>query len=109
MSTRSPIRVPTADEIRAWPVTVDVPTAGPAWGLGRDTSYDLARQGAFPVPVLRLGSKLRVTRASVLAALGIPETPPAAPSNSLASGQSSQVGDSASDDRSEGQRSVRAA
>jgi hypothetical protein len=59
------------EEARSWPVTVDVATAGRAWGIGRDRAYALARQGRFPVPVLRLGRYLRVTRASVLEALGI--------------------------------------
>ncbi|GAA0951547.1 hypothetical protein Vau01_035830 [Virgisporangium aurantiacum] len=64
-------RVPTSDEIRAWPVTVDVPTAGRAFGLGRDESYRLARAEMFPVPVLRLGRFLRVTRGALLKALEI--------------------------------------
>lgn len=63
--------VPTPEEIRAWPATVDVPTAGRAFGVGRDESYRLAREGTFPVTVLRLGRYLRVTRAAVLAALGM--------------------------------------
>jgi predicted DNA-binding transcriptional regulator AlpA len=65
---------PTPDEVRSWPVTVDVRTAGRAWGLGRDQAYRLAREGRFPVPVLHLGRYLRVTRASVLEALGMSET-----------------------------------
>lgn len=64
-------RTPTVEEVRSWPVTVDITTAGRAWGIGRDRAYALARQGRFPVPVLRLGRHLRVTRASVLDALGI--------------------------------------
>jgi len=64
-------RVPTPDEIRAWPATVDVPTAGRAFGVGRDEAYRLVREGRFPVHVLRLGRYLRVTRAAVLDALGI--------------------------------------
>jgi predicted DNA-binding transcriptional regulator AlpA len=39
--------------------------------MGRDQAYKLAREGRFPVPVLRLGRSLRVTRAAVLEALGI--------------------------------------
>jgi hypothetical protein len=66
-------RTPTVEELRAWPVTVDVQTAGRAFGIGRDQAYRLAREGHFPVPVLRLGRYLRVTRASVLAALGVDE------------------------------------
>ena len=68
-------RPPTVDEIQAWPVTVDIRTAGRAFGIGRDQAYRLARENAFPVPVLRLGRFLRVTRASVLTALGIELTP----------------------------------
>lgn len=69
-------RIPTPDEIRAWPVTVDVPTAGRAFGVGRDESYRLAREGHFPVPVLHLGRYLRVTRAAVLIALGVSDGQP---------------------------------
>ncbi len=64
-------RTPSVDEIRSWPVTIDVKTAGRAFGIGRDQAYRLSRQDEFPVPVLRLGRYLRVTRASVLEALGI--------------------------------------
>src|SRR5690242_12775126 len=64
-------RVPSVAEILAWPVTVDIPTAGRAWGMGRDQAYQLAREGRFPVPVLRIGRSLRVSRAAVLHALGI--------------------------------------
>ena len=67
-------RPPTVDEIQAWPVTVDIQTAGSAFGIGRDQAYRLAREGVFPVPVLRLGRYLRVTRSSVLNALGIDAT-----------------------------------
>lgn len=66
------ITVPTIDEVRAFPVTVDLPTAGRCFGLGRDASYDLARQGTFPCPVLRPGRRLVVTRAALLQALGEP-------------------------------------
>jgi hypothetical protein len=68
---RSTRQVPTADEIRSWPVTIDVRTAGRAWGMGRDQAYRLAREGSFPVPVLHIGRCLRVTRSTVLKALGI--------------------------------------
>ena len=47
-----PVRTPSVDEIKAWPATVDVQTAGRAWGVGRDQAYRLAREGRFPVPVL---------------------------------------------------------
>ena len=67
------VRVPTPEEIRAWPVTIDVPSAGRAFGIGRDESYRLAREGRFPVQVLHLGRYLRVARASVLNALSVSE------------------------------------
>jgi hypothetical protein len=67
-------RTPTVEEVRSWPVTLDVATTGRAWGVGRDRAYALARQGRFPVPVLRLGRYLRVTRASVLETLGIDDS-----------------------------------
>ncbi|WCN80031.1 DNA-binding protein [Micromonospora sp. LH3U1] len=70
------VTVPTIDQVRDFSVTVDLRTAGSCFGIGRDLSYDLARQGAFPVPVLRLGRRLVVTRAALLQALGeATETP----------------------------------
>lgn len=60
-----------AAEIATWPVTVDVPTAGAAFGLGRAQSYELARRDEFPVPVLKLGHRYRVVTAHVRELLGI--------------------------------------
>ncbi len=57
------------DELLALPVTVDVPTAGRAYGISERHAYALARQGEFPVPVRRLGRLLRVRRADLLADL----------------------------------------
>lgn len=57
------------EELRAQPAVVDVPTAGRAYALGERTSYELARRGEFPVPVLRLGRQLRVRTADLLADL----------------------------------------
>lgn len=59
---------PTTD-LHALPHVVGVPEAGALFGLGRDSAYRLARSGDFPVPVLHLGRKLIVTRASLLAVL----------------------------------------
>lgn len=69
------VRVPTVDEIRSWPVTVDVLTAGRAFGLGRDQAYRLAREGAFPVPILRMGRSLRVSSAALMRLLDIEAAP----------------------------------
>ncbi|MFG1844897.1 helix-turn-helix transcriptional regulator [Micromonospora carbonacea] len=59
------------DELLALPVSVDVPTAGKAFGISKLTAYRLAQTGDFPVPVIRVGRKLVVSQASLLAALGI--------------------------------------
>jgi hypothetical protein len=60
---------PTLDEIRTWGATTDVVTAGTAFGLGRNKSYDLAARGEFPVPVLKIGVQYRVVVGEILAVL----------------------------------------
>lgn len=67
----------TEEEVRALPVTVDLPTAAKAWGIGRTTAYELARAGEFPCPVLPLGKRFKVTKAALMRALGYdePEVP----------------------------------
>lgn len=82
----------TEDEIRALPVALDVPTAGRALGISRDTSYRLARRGAFPVPVLRAGKRMVVTKAALLCALGMAD-----PGKPLDNGASALVSVPASD------------
>lgn len=62
------------EEILALDAAVDIPTAGKCFKLGKSTAYELARAGKFPVPVLPLGKSFRVTRASILAYLGIEDT-----------------------------------
>jgi hypothetical protein len=62
----------TPDAIRALGATTDLPTAGQILGLSRNHSYDLARRGQFPVPVLRIGSRLRVATTHLITFLGIP-------------------------------------
>lgn len=52
--------------------TTDLPTAGRALGIGGNLAYELNARGEFPVRVLRLGRKLRVPVADLLAYLGIP-------------------------------------
>ena len=66
----------TSTELLALPVTIDVPTAARALGLGRSTAYELARRGEFPCRVLRVGSSYRVPTADLMRVLGIdPPTP----------------------------------
>src|ERR1700729_3121314 len=61
----------TPDELAALPVSVDLETAGRAFGIGRTKSHELARAGEFPCRVLRVGMKYRVPRSAILEALGV--------------------------------------
>jgi hypothetical protein len=61
----------TTADVAALPVTVDIVTAGEVIGLGRSASYEMARTGAFPVPVLRLGRRYRVVTAHLRDLLGV--------------------------------------
>jgi CRISPR/Cas system-associated exonuclease Cas4 (RecB family) len=61
--------VPTFDEIKRWPATVDPAVAGRAFGISRSHSYDLIKVGAFPAKVIKCGNRHRVVTASIVAAL----------------------------------------
>jgi predicted DNA-binding transcriptional regulator AlpA len=63
----------STDDLRALPPVLDVPTAGRLLGLGRSAAYDLVLAGAWPTPVLRLGRRLRIPTAPLLALLGLPQ------------------------------------
>ena len=66
----------TRAELLALPVTIDVPTAARALGLGRSTAYELARRDEFPCRVLRVGSSYRIPTADLMRVLCIePPTP----------------------------------
>lgn len=74
MSTVEPM---SPAEVLALPVIVDVPTAGRAFGLGRNLAYQLARSGDLcGAPVLQVGTRLRVRRADLLAALRVVDQQP---------------------------------
>lgn len=73
------------DELLALPVSVNIVTAGRAFGLGRTKAHELARAGNFPCRVLRLGNRYRAPRSAIFEALGIdptasPARPPRMPS-----------------------------
>lgn len=63
-------RVPTLDEIRTWPATVDPATGAAPFGISRSYAYDLIKQGKFPAQVLEVGGRKRVVTASILQILG---------------------------------------
>jgi hypothetical protein len=65
------IRPMTHDELLALPVSVDLVTAGRAFGLGRTVAHELARANEFPCRVIRAGHRYRVPRAALFEALGV--------------------------------------
>ncbi|MGY4917488.1 hypothetical protein ACWD9K_20090 [Streptomyces sp. 900116325] len=69
----------TRDELLALPASVDIVTAGRAFGVGRTTAYALARSGDFPCQVIRAGKAYRAITADLLRVLHItPENSDAA-------------------------------
>lgn len=60
----------TEAELFALPVTVDIPTAGRAWGLHRATAYELARAAQFPCKVEPLGNRFVVLKSELMRSLG---------------------------------------
>ena len=69
-------RALTLAEIAELPAVTDLVTAGRALGIGRTRSYELARTGQFPCPVIRAGGTWRVPVAGLLAVLGLPVSGP---------------------------------
>ena len=61
----------SVEELQRLPVSVDLPTAGRAFGIGRTKAHELARRGEFSCRVLRVGAKYRVPRAAIFEALGL--------------------------------------
>jgi hypothetical protein len=74
----------TLDELRALPISVDLVTAGRAFGLGRTLSHELARAGRFPCRVLRVGARYRVPRSAIFESLGIDSAGTRAPAGDAA-------------------------
>jgi hypothetical protein len=56
----------TAQEVRALGVTTDLQTAAEILGLRPLSGYGIHARGAFPVPVIRAGGRLRVPVAAIL-------------------------------------------
>jgi len=70
-TTQPSSKVWTIDAVRGLGATIDIETAGAILGIGRSKSYELAKSGAFPVRVLRIGKRYLVPTPSILALLGI--------------------------------------
>ncbi len=52
------MKAPSITQLRDGPPSVDLLTAAAALGIGRTRAYELARAGAFPVTLIRIGSKV---------------------------------------------------
>ncbi|MEV6175288.1 DNA-binding protein [Streptomyces sp. NPDC051954] len=61
----------TREELLALPASIDIVTAGRAFGVGRTTAYALARTGEFPCQVIRAGRAYRAITADLLRVLHI--------------------------------------
>jgi excisionase family DNA binding protein len=66
---RATCRMPSLAELRDGPAAVDIPTAARALGISRSYGFELARRGEFPCRTIRVGSRIRVPRAALLALL----------------------------------------
>lgn len=74
MSTAVRRKTLSVAEALALPVMFDVwPTVGQALDIGRTATYQLAREDALPIPVVRVGRQLRARRSDLLNFLGIRE------------------------------------
>ncbi len=60
----------TSAELEQLPVTFGLATAARALGIGRNQAYALVKAGQFPVRVLRLCGRYKVSRYDLLAYLG---------------------------------------
>jgi hypothetical protein len=62
----------TAEQVLALGVKTDLPTAGSILGdLCKDEAYRSYKRGDFPVPVIKVGRKLFVPTAPIVALLGL--------------------------------------
>lgn len=61
----------TDDELRALPPVLGLAATARPLALSRATVYMLAKSGELPVPVLRIGSRMKVRRCDLLAFLGV--------------------------------------
>ncbi|MDT0346740.1 integrase [Streptomyces litchfieldiae] len=61
----------THAELLALPVSFSLDVANRALSLGRTTGFALAKQGQYPIRVLRLGRQYRCTRYDLLRYLGV--------------------------------------
>lgn len=51
-------------------LTLNIEDVARLLGINRSTAYELARRNEFPVPIIRLGKRMVVSRRAVAALLG---------------------------------------
>jgi hypothetical protein len=67
----------TLEELHALPPTLNVEEAARLIGCGRTACFESIRRGDFPVPVLRIGTRIKIPTRPLLELLGIaPEASP---------------------------------
>ncbi|MFI7209402.1 MULTISPECIES: helix-turn-helix domain-containing protein [Micromonospora] len=59
----------TLERIRALGAVTDVATTGEIFGLSRTSAYEMAQAGTLPVPVIKVGSRYRVSVTAIIAVL----------------------------------------
>jgi excisionase family DNA binding protein len=57
-------------EARLQSLTMNIDDVAPLLGINRSTAYELIRRNEFPLPVIRLGRRLVVSRHAVEELLG---------------------------------------
>ena len=56
----------TEQAVRALGMTTDVEIAGEILGIGRTKAYEMAKNGDFPVKILRIGRRYKVSVPALL-------------------------------------------
>lgn len=56
----------TEQAVRALGMTTDVEIAGDILGIGRTKAYEMAKNGDFPVKILRIGRRYKVSVPALL-------------------------------------------
>jgi excisionase family DNA binding protein len=51
-------------------LTMNIDDVAPLLGINRSTAYELIRRGTFPLPVIRMGRRIVVSRKAVTDLLG---------------------------------------
>jgi Helix-turn-helix domain len=59
-------------ELETLPAVISVITASKILGIGKNQAYELIKQGAYPVRVLHINGRYRVSKYDLLAYLGVP-------------------------------------